>query len=276
MKEISGYDLTCKKSLITQEKLVEFLNEWAKNWVFQEEKGETGYEHWQGRLRLIKPKSEPALKKLWSAAIPGIHISPTADTTFQKGSFQYVMKADTRVAGPWTDSTPIKTMTDQLQQFLEFEMRPWQKDIVQLVGVQDFRKIIVIIDQVGNTGKSILAEYMEYNDLAFEIPPFTVMEDLMQCCMCIPPQKAYLIDMPRGMKKDKLASFYAGIESLKNGVMYDKRYAFKKRRITRPVIIVFTNQKPDTSLLSIDRWDFRQINVDMSLSHFAEGSGATL
>ena len=36
----------------------------------------------------------------------------------------------------------------------------------------------------------------------------------------LPPQKAYIIDMPPGMKKDKLADFYAGLESIKNGVTF--------------------------------------------------------
>lgn len=60
--------------------------------------------------------------------------------------------------------------------------------------------------------------------------------------------------MPRGMKKDKLGEFYAGIEIIKNGVAYDKRYTAKKIRFDRPNIFVFTNMLPVFELLSKDRW----------------------
>ena len=40
------------------------------------------------------------------------------------------------------------------------------------------------------------------------------MEDIMQACMNIKPQKAYFIDMPRGMRKNHLVGFFSGIESL--------------------------------------------------------------
>jgi len=61
--------------------------------------------------------------------------------------------------------------------------------------------------------------------------------------------------MPRGMKKDKLGEFYSGIEVIKNGVAYDKRYSPKKLRFDRPAIVVFTNELPEFSLMSIDRWN---------------------
>jgi len=149
--------------------------------------------------------------------------------------------------------------------FMELDMRPWQKEVLEIVQREDDRFITVILDTVGNTGKSILCEYLEYKELAYEVPPFTQMEDIMQCCYSIAAQKCYLIDMPRGMKKDKLASFYAGLEALKNGNMYDKRYCFKKRRINRPQIIVFTNHVPDKTLVSLDRWELRAITGSHNL-----------
>ena len=87
----------------------------------------------------------------------------------------------------------------------------------------------------------------------------------MQCCMGVSPQKCYLIDIPRAMKKDKLASFYSGLEALKNGVMYDKRFHFKKRRIDRPQVIVFTNTLPDWDLMSRDRWQVWRMLPDLTM-----------
>ena len=55
------------------------------------------------------------------------------------------------------------------------------------------------------------------------------------------------------MKKSKLNRLYSGIENLKNGMMYDLRYHGKFRYIDEPNI-VFTNQPPEMSYLSRDRW----------------------
>lgn len=263
MKELQRYDFTMPVDRVDRADFIIFLNAWSNKWVFQEEIGESGFHHWQGRVNLIKAKCEPALRARWSEDMKGIHISISSTNSGKE--FRYVMKADTKVAGPWTSEMPVKYMTRDLKQFMSMEMYPWQKEILTLAKREEGRKIVVILDLIGNTGKSILAEYMEYHDLAYEIPPFNSMEDLMQCAMGISAQKAYVIDLPRGMKKEKLAQFYAGIESLKNGVMYDKRYAFKKRRIDRPQIFVFTNVYPDVKLLSMDRWEIKTITAKMNL-----------
>ena len=62
------------------------------------------------------------------------------------------------------------------------------------------------------------------------------------------------------MPKERLAGFYAGIEALKDGKAYDKRYAFKKKRMNRPKVIILTNREPDLTYLSEDCWDFRIVN----------------
>lgn len=258
MTQIVGFDFTIKGDETTQDGIVKVLKEYAKKWVFQLEKSDTGYVHWQGRMRVIKKRRVVEMAKILKDACDYVwHLSPTSNNAM--GDFSYVMKADTRLEGPWKDDDQERTLTRQLKEFMELDMYDWQKSLLDMVQQVDDRTIKVIIEKTGNNGKSIMAEYLEYKGLAYDLPPFTAMEDLMQCAMGIPPQKCYLVDMPRGMKKEKLASFYAGLEALKNGVMYDKRYAFKKRRIDRPQIVVFTNQKPDVELLSIDRWVFYEI-----------------
>jgi hypothetical protein len=106
--------------------------------------------------------------------------------------------------------------------------------------------------------------------MAVELPAMNNYEDLMQACCCIGPKKAYLVDLPRGMKKEKLSQFFTGLESLKNGVVYDKRYAFRKVRFNRPQVIVFSNSMPDVSLMSMDRWDMYRILSDHSLQRIHE------
>lgn len=67
------------------------------------------------------------------------------------------------------------------------------------------------------------------------------------------------------MKKDKLADFYTGIEVIKNGVAFDKRYTAKKIRFNRPRIVVFTNTLPILSLMSQDRWNLTFVDKNFDL-----------
>ena len=69
--------------------------------------------------------------------------------------------------------------------------------------------------------------------------------------------------MPRAMPKWHLAEFYAGLESIKNGCAYDKRYSFKKQRFNRPQILVFSNQMPYFKMLTQDR---RMRHPDLAFS----------
>lgn len=246
------------------------LDGWCKHWVYQLERGDTGYMHWQGRVSLIKKRRQAEL--LSQGWCKGGRISPTSNGGSK--TFNYVMKVDTRVSGPFRDTDAERPpMTRQLREFWGCSLRPWQRQVEDICKTTDNRTIHLVYDQVGNIGKSIFAEYLEYQGLATEIPPFRSMEDIMQCAMGMPVASTYLIDMPRGMKKDKLGEFYSGLESLKNGVMYDKRYAFKKRRIDRPNILVFSNCLPDFELLSRDRWVVWDVTPDYHLERNEVFSG---
>lgn len=271
-QRVVGYDLTLDAKACTVSELQVWLHGWAKKYVFQLEKGEeTGYEHYQVRLHLIKKRRLTeiiaATKGFWGDY--SRHWSVTSATVHEGANFNYVLKADTRVCGPWKDSEyeepPV--LTRQLREFMEFEFRPWQDQVFNMVKELDNRSIKLIYDKKGNSGKSIFAEYLEYNRLAYELPPMRFMEDIMQCVMSVKSQKAYLVDMPRAMKKDKLADFYSGLEALKNGVCYDKRYSFKKRRMDRPQIVVFTNTLPSWDCMSPDRWEVWDLNDQRLTPH---------
>lgn len=259
MSKVTGFDFTVPETKYTFEELVEHLKDWCKCWVFQKEMGDSGYIHYQGRVRLIKARRFSTLKT--TDFLKGGRFTPTTGEEFKKKSFAYVMKADTRVEGPWDDRDFLEPpkKTRQLEEFLNYEMYGWQKAILEKLPVYDDRHIWIILCKSGNNGKSIFSEYLEYKGLAYEIPPMRSMEDIMGVVMGIPDQKNFTIDMPRGMKKKDLAEFYAGVESIKDGKAYDKRYSWKKKRFSRPNVFVFTNTLPDFDLMSPDRWTVKEI-----------------
>lgn len=248
------HDFTIKAEGVTVDALHEKLSEWCKKWVFQLERGDTGYVHYQGRLTLIKKRRSTELaSKFFDDLFKG-WFSPTTNNGRDKEAF-YCIKADTRVEGPWKDTdyqAPI-VLTRQMLEFSQYTRFPWQNTVEGWVKEWNKRAIYWIYDEHGCNGKSDLVEWLDTNRLACAVPPMRNLEDILQFCFSY-PSKAYLIDFPRAMKKESLLEFYAGLECLKNGFMYDKRYKGQKKWIDRPAVVVFSNTKPDLSSMSRDRW----------------------
>ncbi len=259
---IAMFDITIPEHMIEQSALALKLREVAKKWVFQLEQGdEKDYKHFQVRISLHKRQRFSELLRN-GAPLPG-HWTPTSNPTFMKGDYFYAMKEQTRIDGPWKDCDPLpKEKTTQMLMFDKWELRPYQQAIKDTIQNFDLRKINLIWDITGNCGKSLLSEHLEYHDLAEEVPPFRLMDDIFQWVATRPVKKAYIVDMPRAMKKDRLGDFYSGIEVIKNGVAYDKRYTASKVRFNRPRVFVFTNVLPALNLMSLDKWVIWAITKD--------------
>lgn len=219
----------------------------CKKWGFQYEKGDTGYLHYQGRFSLKKKRRIQEVKSPFAW-----HLSPTVKEN--QSNYDYVDKEDTRIEGPWcwTDHTPTETM--QMKLMMEWGLLNWQKELMIKSDQFDLRTIDLIYDETGNCGKSLFSEYMEYQGLAEEVPPYRMMDDIFQWVYGRPTRGCYIFDLPRGIKKDNLGDFYSGIEVIKNGVAFDKRNYPKKKRFSRPRVFVFTNTLPRFDLMSADRW----------------------
>lgn len=259
------FDFRCNESDYSIGGIKDILAKIAKKWVFQLEESDTGYKHYQGRYSLIKKRRTNECKKLIKdLGFDLFNYNEPSSTNDHKTTF-YAMKEDTRIDGPWSDQDEVKFETIQIKHFLKLDLRPYQKEILNWGNEFEMRRIDLIYDKRGNLGKSIFSEYLEYIDMAEEVPPYRLMDDIFQWVCSRPKKKMYLIDMPRGMKKDKLGDLYAGIEVIKNGVCYDKRYTAKKIRFDRPRVVVFTNTLPNLELMSKDRWNLNIVNIKYEL-----------
>lgn len=271
--QICLFDITCPEDQWHDERdLFAALSRIAKKFVFQKEKGDTtGYIHWQIRLSLHKKTYYSQLINDVIPHFPG-HWSITSNTVHDSGNqFSYVMKVQTCIEGPWSDKDQIRdppVLTDQLVNFMGLTQYEWQRKASQLVKTYNERHLHYIYDPHYNSGKSVFCEWLEYNLFAEEIPPFQLMEDIMQFVMSFPKSKCYLIDMPAAMKKEKVHQMYSGLEMLKNGFLYDKRYSGRKMRISRPGVVVFANNLPNLGLMAPDRWQVWYITPDKDLVRY--------
>lgn len=266
------WDIRYNADGVTPEMVINSLKGIAKKFVFQREISDGGYNHYQGRISLIKRRraaEHHILVKLFKDLAPN-YIQPTSNPEYYTGEAFYMTKEDTRVEGPWTDKDEKKIETTQIKMMLDWELRPYQKQLAETATQFSMRSIDLIYDPNGNCGKSLFSEYLEYMGLAEEVPPFRMMDDIFQWVATRPIKRCYVFDMPRGMKKDKLADFYSGIEVIKNGVAYDKRNSAKKLRFDRPRVFVFTNTLPNFKLMSADRWVVWQMTDQYALEPYKE------
>ena len=107
------------------------LREIANKFVFQKEQGEGGFKHYQVRLRTRKRYYLGQFVNLFREQLWCGHISPTSTHVHNTRNFNYVLKLDGRLEGPWKDEDftdiDMPPMTRQLAAFLQMELRPWQK-----------------------------------------------------------------------------------------------------------------------------------------------------
>lgn len=261
------WDFTLKKGTFEKHFVKEMLLEFCKTGTFQLERGETGYEHFQGRVSLKRKMRLPPIDTLH-----GIHWSPTSKANFH--NVDYCTKNYTRIQGPW-DIEEVDTYIPR--QIREIEtLFPWQQEIVDNLNIWNTRTINCVVDFKGNIGKSILVGWIRAYGLGRALPPVNDYKDLMRMVCDMPTAQSYMIDMPKALKKDKLNGFYTAIESIKGGFAFDDRYTYKEKIFDCPNIWVFTNSYPETDLLSKDRWKLWEVDELNKLIPIKDFEGASL
>lgn len=259
-KPVCVWDITIPTKDIDKYSLMDKFKEHCKKWIFSMEKGEkTGYEHFQCRISLKLKKRLNGVIDLFQ--VKSAHFSITSGLNHENDF--YIVKEETRIGGPWSDKDPY--IPKQIRDIKN--LYPWQWDIICDADKWDTRTINVIIDLDGNIGKSTLATYIAVKKIGRQIPPFNDFRDIMRVVMNTAKERLYLIDIPRALPKKHLSCLYAGIERIKDGYAFDDRYSFKDEHFDCPNVWVFTNEEPNKSWLTKDRWKLWAI-VDKKLKPY--------
>lgn len=137
------------------------------------------------------------------------------------------------------------------------ELREWQKKAVEKLLNQDNRKILWVIDQLGNNGKTFLAHYLsdKYEAKIFQNGRSADIKFIWNL------EEFVIFDLVRSCQ-DHIN--YEVIEDLKNGRFNSTKYGSCEKAIDhgRHVkMIVFTNEEPDREKLSPDRWDIMKLSA---------------
>ena len=144
------------ETLPAVEEFVKELQPLAKKWVFQTEKTPTTDRlHYQGRMSLHKKMRQPELcRALNEGPLRGMDVSESSNNSKAFEVF-YCIKHETRVAGPWDNRswTPPPYVPRQYAGLLD-RLYPWQQAVLDSRNTFNGRKIDVVVDTRGCSGKA--------------------------------------------------------------------------------------------------------------------------
>lgn len=264
MSKIYRFDFTLSAEILDDpHKIIKLLKEFCKKGVFQKELSpDTEYLHYQGRISLKKKLTISQLINATPVSLKGIHWSCTSSNCGEEDD--YVNKEYTRVDGPWDIEEEIEYIPKQIREITQ--LFDWQQEVIDNLKIWDKRSINFIYCPGGNIGKSTLVGWIRAYKLGRALPPVNDYKDMLRIICDLPTSNAYIIDMPRALKKDKLGGFYSAIETLKDGYAYDDRYRFREKVFDCPNVWIFSNIIPELNLLSKDRWKiYKIINGSLEL-----------
>lgn len=136
-------------------------------------------------------------------------------------------------------------------------LKDWQSQLYNDLQRQaDDRKIIFIIDFMGNTGKSWFSHYYCHHHSNAQVMLPGKKADMAY--MLNPLIRVLFIDAPRSKQGDYLQ--YDFLEDVKNGFVFSTKYECRVKQLQKVHVVVMMNEEPDRTKLSEDRFDIRRVN----------------
>lgn len=223
------------------ERTTEELGAWlmehgAERCVVGEETGADGYRHWQMRVVF---KKEASMEKVYSIISNG-YWTPT-----HVRNFDYCEK----------EGCFWRSWEGALRRFQTIELYNWQRETLERLKTQGDRRVTVLIDTMGASGKTTLAKHITATHTGAYCPAMDEAKDYMAWALAHQTAKIFVLDIPKSDSRKKNADLWSAVEQMKNGYLWDKRHHWQEAWIDPPGILVITNEEPDRSLLSNDRWD---------------------
>ena len=157
----------------------------------------------------------------------------------------------------------------QVKKITPVEWRPWQRELLVYANNPTPRRIIWVVGGKGNEGKSffqgqIKEQYGKHRVCTMSLTAKS--SDLlhyMRGCVDIATD-IFLFNIPKSVDMENVN--YSLLESIKDGEAVSGKYNTMMMTFTTPnVVMVFSNEYPDTTEFSDDRWMIFKINKDLEL-----------
>lgn len=215
----------------------------ADGFIIGEEIGENGTPHLQGYVEFKIKKHLRTIKKIndrihWEGA-RGDRMS----------NIKYCSKEKIYIS-TYAVRRPVK--------FPDMERR-WQKFLLEKIRQEpDGRKIIWCFDREGGQGKSTFSKFLYMNHQALMLP--TKQNDAFYVVAKAfndnHPLNLIVFDIPRSSKE---FICYGVMEKVKDGFISSGKYESCSVAYAPPHVLVFSNEPPDRSKMSSDRWEVYEL-----------------
>lgn len=230
--------------------MAQFCLEHCVKYAFQEEVGKEGTPHLQGYWEFKNARYFKSLKELF----PKLHIEKANNI---KAAQKYCVKDDTRSGETFTN---IEQLWDPLD---KLEKTKWQIDLIELFKSRpDQRKVYWLWESKGGVGKTTFKRHIRITNpkscLTFSGKGSDIKHSVSEFVKLNGPTalKIAIFDVTRsnGNQVD-----YDAIEELKGGIFFSGKYESQDIIFNWPHVVIFANFPPDTSKLSNDRWEIKEL-----------------
>jgi len=279
--------------------------------IWQQEITKEQKKHIQAYLEFDSPKSFTTVKNMLA---DGAHVETRKGTA--KSCIEYCTKLESRVVGYWKRGVPkserakltedeaidsikirikegadIYKIYDAHSKFSNkfarlidvlmagnvkhkvienFVPKPWQKKVIDLInGPFNDRKIFWVVDETGGAGKTYLASWLIQDKNAYYIRGGKELDIAHR----YNNQDLVIFDFTRGREK-KFP--YSLIEKFKDGKVPSGKYHGVFKGSPSCNVLVFSNELPKTSALSVDRWHLMVINPPYEVRESTVGANFEL
>lgn len=250
---------------ITPSRMKDILSEFSTQWVFQKEAGtEKGIHHYQCRLIMEEAQYTETLLTVFEARgliRDKVTFLPESNNSIQQGGLSfYVMKDESRIEGPWHDPSykPKKRQVYEGRDLACMENpRGFQKYIIDdIKPVADDRTMNWWYNLSGCGGKSKLMKWLRFTSPDVARVPMGSATQIKTSVIEKGPHTAYLVDLPRVRGSDeRQQELFSALEEIKNGWVESPMYGKSQELMMEPPHIhIFSNELPQLSYASMDRW----------------------
>lgn len=167
----------------------------------------------------------------------------------------YAMKPESRIGGPWFDQSHHDK--EQLKKDADLpELRMWQITLLKLLQEPPGdRKVFIVVDPSGNTGKTRFARYLQYYHNAFVLTAGPA-RDLQHVVAENPNHPIYVLNITKSLPSGFVeADCLHVLESIKDGIFTTTKYQSRTVNMKSPHVVLFTNKVVAPTKLSADRTD---------------------
>ena len=140
------------------------------------------------------------------------------------------------------------------------ELKPWQAELLEEIKNPTDRHIIWVVGKACGEGKTWFQKYLKsLFGTRRVVYGINIKANTPSICHVLSKQSLTTVDIflfNLGKSKQKFDVVnYEVLEDLKDGAAFASKYNSQQLKIKTPnVVMVFSNEKPDTKQLAMDRW----------------------